>query len=95
MTKYIYLNDDIRMYRADRFNIILEQLTTGINNKTKEATENWRVLAYCRNYRHAVEYILKYDNAIDDQKVKDLNDYLTEMKRVEADVKRLAESVRE
>lgn len=94
MTKqYMYITDELRAYRSDERNITLEKLATGLNPKTKKPASSWGTLGYFRTYRSAIRWIVRNDTIVDEEIIKDLQDYLREIERVHEEIESLVERI--
>lgn len=94
MTKqYMYITDELRAYRSDERNITLEKLATGLNPKTKKPASSWGTLGYFKTYRSAIRWIVRNDTIVDEEIIKDLQDYLREIERVHEEIESLVERI--
>lgn len=94
MTKqYMYITDEIRAYRSDERNITLEKVATGISPKTKKPASGWGTLGYFRTYRSAIRWIVRNDAIVDEQIIKNLQDYLREIERVHEEIETLVDRI--
>ena len=94
MTKqYMYITDELRAYRSDERNITLEKLSTGVSPKTRKPSSSWCTLGYFRTYRSAIKWIVRNDAIVDEQIIKDLQDYLREIEIVHEEIDVLVERI--
>lgn len=94
MTKqYMYITDELRAYRSDERNITLEKLATGLNPKTKKPASSWGTLGYFRTYRSAIRWIVRNDTIVDEEIIKNLQDYLREIERVHEEIETLIDRI--
>lgn len=90
----IYITDNLRMFKGDERNIILERLTPGVNPKTKERTSSWKIAGYFRSYYHALKHVVNNDLAIDEEDIENLEQYLEDLIRVRDITKNLIDDLK-
>ena len=92
---YIYISDDLRVYRSDDSNVILEMFTRKYSNRFKKEIEKWTIVGYFRNIHGALEKIIKNDMLIDENKVSNLDEYIQELRTVRENIMDLVYSIEE
>lgn len=89
----MYITDELRAYRSDERNITLEQLSKGVNPRTKKPSSSWSTLGYFRTYRSAIKWVVRNDAIVDEEIVNDLQNYLREIERVHEEIEVLVDRI--
>ena len=92
---YIYISDDLRVYRSDDKNVILERHSKKFSVRDQEAVESWGIVGYFRNIHGALEKIIKNDMLLDENEIKNLDEYVQELRRIREDIMNLVCNIKE
>lgn len=77
---YIYISDDLRVYRSDDKNVILERYSKKFSARDKKEVESWGIVGYFRNIHGALEKIVKNDMLLDEDNIDNLDEYVQELR---------------
>lgn len=83
------ITDQLKIVESDALNYTIQRLSEGINVKTKEKTETWRVLGYYGTIKRALYSILDRDLLVDLEAVNSLADYRAEVENQYETIKAL------
>lgn len=83
---YIYISDDLRVYRSDDKNVILERHSKKFSIRDQEEVESWGIVGYFRNIHGALEKIIKNDMLLDEDKINNLDEYVQEIRTVRENI---------
>lgn len=92
---YIYISDDLRVYRSDDKNVILERHSKKFSIRDQEEVESWGIVGYFRNIHGALEKIIKNDMLLDENEIKNLDEYVQELRRIREDIMNLVCNIKE
>ena len=92
---YIYISDDLRVYRSDDSNVILEMFTRKYSNRFKKEIEKWTIVGYFRNIHGALEKIIKNDMLLDEDKINNLDEYIQELRTIRENIIDLVYNIEE
>lgn len=90
---YIYISDDLRAYRSDDSNVILEMFTRKYSNRYKKEIEKWTIIGYFRNIHGALEKIIKNDMLLNEDKINNLDEYVQELRAIRESIMDLIYSI--
>ena len=89
----LQVTDTIKIQQFDDKNFLILQLREGYNPRTKETTTSYREQGYYQTVYKALEAILTKDLLVDISAVKDLKDYVREVRKAKAYIKELMEGL--
>lgn len=77
----LHISDTVKIQEYDAYNFAVLVLTDGVNPKTKEVTQNWKLDGYYTTVRGALTGILKHDLLVDMNKVNTIRNYQEETRK--------------
>lgn len=85
------VTDKVKIQQHDAHNFTLLVLTEGVNPRTKETVESYKVVGYYSTVRKAVLALIAKDILIDLNEVKTIRDYVKASKKQHEAVRKLLE----
>lgn len=92
---YIYISNNLRVYRSDDKNVILERHSKKFSIRDQKEVESWGIEGYFRNIHGALEKIVKNDMLLDEDKINNLDEYVQELRTVRENIMDLVYSIEE
>ena len=89
----IQITDTIKIQQFDDKNFLILQLKEGYNPRTKETTTSYKEQGYYQTVYKALDAILTKDLLVDMSAVKELKDYVREVRKAKAYIKELMEGL--
>ena len=75
------ITETLRIKRYDDRNVVLEQLTEGVNPKTREVSSKWKNIGYFPNVRMGLQRVIDLDMLVDLDEIETLRGYLMAFKK--------------
>lgn len=77
----LQVTNEVKIRQHDNYNFTILVLTKGINPRTKEEVESYKILGYYSSIRRAILALLDRDVLIDLNQIETIRDYVKASKR--------------